>query len=159
MIDGEEVARQTINHEIAPQSWVADKMERESPQDFWKDFIGRAPPPLSDIVITEHRPFWEDYPDKTTSFLNPTKHPAKCVLDMKDEENRKPGAGKSATQCLRDISEKNQARKRRRQARQNRLPQIQEMIPRDPGYLPTGNVYLRPVVAADAKGIQVSRAS
>ncbi|KAF2442689.1 hypothetical protein P171DRAFT_486674 [Karstenula rhodostoma CBS 690.94] len=154
LIDGEEVAQQTINHEIAPRSWVATKIEGDAPQVFWQAFADRAPSPISDIDITEHRPFWEEYLDGTTDFLNPMQHPAKSVLDMNDEENSKQGPGKSATQHLRDIFERNQARKRRHQTKKFKQPQIQELPPRHPGYRPTSNVYLRPVVAADAKGIQ-----
>jgi hypothetical protein len=85
------------------------------------------------------------------------QHPAKSGLDPDDEENCKPGAGKSATQHLRDIDEKNQARKKRRMARQNRERPMQELPPRDSGYRPTSNVYFRPVNAADARSIRVSR--
>ncbi|OAG03823.1 uncharacterized protein CC84DRAFT_1260897 [Paraphaeosphaeria sporulosa] len=156
LIDGEEVAQQTINYEIVPRSWIATKIEGDPPQDFWKAFAHRAPAPLSDIDITEHRPFWDDYLDNTTNFLNPMQHPAKAELDMNDEENHKQAAGQSATQYLRHIHEKNQIRKRRHQAKlaKKNQNQNQELPPRDPGYRPISNIYLRPVVAADAKGIQ-----
>ncbi|KAL5407787.1 hypothetical protein PMIN04_011622 [Paraphaeosphaeria minitans] len=156
LIDGKEVAQQTINHEIVPRSWIATYVDTAPLETFWKGFPERAPAPLSNIEITEHRPFWDEYIDSTTNFLNPMKHPAKSELDMNDEENRKQGAAQSATQYLRHIDEKVQSRKRRHQAKLARKPQvqIQELPPREPGYLPTSNIYLRPVVAADAKGIQ-----
>jgi hypothetical protein len=160
LIDGQVVAQQTLNQEIAPRSWVPAKIEGDAPQSFWKVFADRAPSPLSDIDITEHRPFWEEYPkDSIASFLNPMQHPAKSMLDLNDEDNCKPGAGKSAMQYLRDIAEKTQARKARHMARRNRERPRQELPPHDPGYRPKCNVYFRPVNAADAKSIQVSRAN
>ncbi|KAL1598777.1 hypothetical protein SLS60_007919 [Paraconiothyrium brasiliense] len=155
LIDGVITAQQTINKEIAPRSWIPTKIEGDAPQSFWHAFPTRAPSPLSDIDITENRPFWEEYSkDNTESFLNPLQHPDKPELDFNDAENSKPGARKSATQHIRAVDEKNQARKRRRLAKQNRERPMQEQLPRDPGYRPTSNVYLRPVIAADAKGIQ-----
>ena len=159
MIDGMKVAQQTINKEIAPRSWIPTQIEGDAPQSFWQDLPARAPSPLSDIDLAEHHPFWEEYPkDSTDSFLNSIQHPAKSALDLNDEENCKPGAGKSATQHLRDVAEKKEARNRRRFERLNRVHQVQqqEQPPRHPGYRPTSNVYFRPVIAADAKGIQVS---
>ncbi|KAF1965489.1 hypothetical protein BU23DRAFT_545965 [Bimuria novae-zelandiae CBS 107.79] len=142
------------HEEIAPRTWIPTRIEGDAPQLFWQALPSRAPPPLSDIDISEYRPFWEEY-TQDSDFLNPLQHPAKSVLDMEDEENARPGAGRSLEQNLRNIAQKKTAHNRRRKQKQNRPIAMQELPPPShPGYRPLANVYFRPVVPADATSIQ-----
>lgn len=120
-------------------------------------FPNRAPTALSDIDISERTPYWEQYLDDS-DFLKPPQQPEYSILDPNDEENRKPGASKSTEQNLDTIANKTLAREKRRKQKLNRPIVISEPLPCAPGYRPTSNVYFRPVVAADAQGIQVSTA-
>ncbi|KAJ4288552.1 hypothetical protein N0V90_011789 [Kalmusia sp. IMI 367209] len=157
-IDDKVVAVKTINKEIAPRSWIPSKIEGDAPQHFWRAFPDRAPTALSNIDITENRPYWEEYPnDGNSGFINPPEQPLVVGLDPEDEDNRHPGVGKSATEYLIEIAQKKQARNRRHEHRRNR-PDSAANFPQQPmtfvGYRPTTNVYFRPVKAADAKGIR-----
>lgn len=143
------------NNELAPRTWVPAKIEGVPPQSFWEALPHRAPAALSDIDISERTPYWEEYLDDS-EFLRPPQQPQDSILDPKDEENRKPGASKSAEQNLNTIANKNLAREKRRKQKLNRPIVISEPLPCAPGYRPTSNVYFRPVVATDAQGIQVS---
>lgn len=145
------------NNELAPRAWIPAKIEGVTPQSFWKVFPDRAPTALSDIDISERTPYWEQYLDDS-DFLKPPQQPENSILDPNDEENRKPGASKSTEQNLNTIANKNLAREKRRKQKLNRPIVISEPLPCAPGYRPTSNVYFRPVVAADAQGIQVRTA-
>lgn len=139
--------------ELAPRNWIPSSIEGDAPQPFWHAFLDRAPAPLSDIDMSEYRPYWEDYQPHTV-FLKPLQHPEESILDMNDDENTKPGVSQTTEQTLETIASKKFAREQRRQKRLNRPITMPEFTPR-PGYRPTSNVYFRPVVPADAKGIQV----
>lgn len=161
MINGEKMAPQTINKEIVPRSWIPTKIEGNAPQAFWQEYPNRAPSPLSNIDMSEHRPFWEEYSrGSSNNFLNPIQHPATSLLDPSDPENSKPGVGKSATQHLLEITQKREARNRRQWNKRNKARMVQQQQPPppppNPGYRPISNVSFRPAVPADVKGIQVS---
>lgn len=156
--DGEVVADRYITKELAPRSWVPVQIEGDAPQQFWRALPSRAPPPLSDIDLTESRPFWEAYPGEGNScFLQPHQVP-EAKIDEADEENQMAGVKLNATQMLYRIEREKQNKQRKAHLRQNRpippspLPVVQ--MP-DRRIQTDVNVYLRPVVAADTKGIRV----
>ena len=162
-IDDKVVAVKTINMEIAPRSWIPLKIEGDAPQHFWRAFPDRAPAALSNIDITENRPYWEEYPkDSKGLFINPPEHPLVAGLDPEDVDNRHPGVGKTATEYLLEIAQKKQARNRRHEHKRNRADAVVNVLQQPmvfAGYRPSTNAYFRPVKPADAEGIRVSNLS
>jgi hypothetical protein len=155
VVDGVVVADQVITKELAPRTWVPVKIEGDAPQQFWRALSSRAPPALSDVDLNEQEPYWSAYPKDTKScFLTPPEAP-KAILDPDDVENNHPKALLSAAEALRLIKQKKQSRVRKIEERRSRPIAPVEYEP-PPRLQPLANIYLRPVIAADAAGLRVS---
>jgi hypothetical protein len=163
--DEEEVVLEEIpTKEIVPRTWVPTRIEGEAPHHFWRALPSRAPPAFSDVDLTERSPFWAAYStDPTDCFLAASEQPV-AIMDLDDRENNHPKSGLSCTEFLALRNERlaMQARKvkkpRKVEERPSRLNSTRASLvkPPVPRLNPTANIYLRPVVAADAEGIRVS---
>lgn len=158
VVEGKSVGDKVTTKEFAPRFWIPVQIEGQAPQQFWRGFPLRAPPALSDVDLSEHRPYWESYPEDSHSFfLTPLDAPS-TSMDENDEGNRHPGAKISAADVIRKHEHEKQKRIRKMEERRSRPLPPSPFSPFqvvDHGLRPEANVYFRPVIANDAKGIQV----
>lgn len=145
--------------ELAPRYWTSVQAEGKPVREFWKDFHYRAPRALTDVDISATVPWWEQYEDKTSSFLNAPVAP-ETRIDQTDIDNRThPLVLASASDRVQDMLERKAHNYRRTLARRNRpLPEPLFLIPQveDRRIRPTTNVYIRPIAPADIRGITVN---
>ncbi|KAF2793707.1 hypothetical protein K505DRAFT_375151 [Melanomma pulvis-pyrius CBS 109.77] len=144
------------NGELVPRSWIPTQIENGSPQEFWRDFPSRAPAPLSDVDLTELKPFWELYPNGTSSYLPPLEVPV-AQIDRSEEDNCLPGTKLTSEKAVKKKEEAANARYRRIMEKRNR-PTNHTLLrhapePPDLSLKPTANIYLRPVQPADVPQI------
>ncbi|KAF2683761.1 hypothetical protein K458DRAFT_368159 [Lentithecium fluviatile CBS 122367] len=143
-----------ITKDLVPRTWVPLKIEGDSPQQFWRALPSRAPPALSDIDLSEREPYWHGYPEDTNScFLAPPEVPT-ALLDPEDGENKKPKAAMSCNGALEFIKHKRTKREQKAEQRRSRPVPSGPVRPLIPQLQPTANIYLRPVMPADAPGIR-----
>lgn len=135
--------------EVAPASWIPIHIEGDSPQQFWRTFPSRAPVALSDVDLTETRPWWVEYPEDNNELCMLAQiNVPEARLDSGDQNNRHPGVGVSAEEAVNRRQTAHLERIRRTLERRNRpsnnIPQIAGAGPK-----PKANIYLRPVCSAD----------
>ena len=142
-----------INSDMAPRLWVPTQIEGDAPQDFWRTFPSRDPAPLSDVDLTDLKPWWENYRDGTTSYMSPVEVPL-AKVDTAEEVNQQPGVTRTSNLAVRKMNEISEERTRRIIAKRNRPVKVIP-IPEGPdmSLKPTANIYLRPVQPADISGI------
>jgi hypothetical protein len=145
--------------EIVPKYWVVPTIEQDSTGEFWKKFVQRAPPSLSDVDIFADPPFWERFADPDSCFIEGLTVPDARV-DPNDPDNYAAGADLlvSAEKRIERIMEQRFNAHRRHLAKQKRpLRETVTTAPQLPDrrIQPTTNIYIRPVHPADVRGIMV----
>lgn len=63
-----------VTGDIAPHHWVPTNIEGDSPQQFWRTYLSRAPVPHDEGDLDE-QPWWEKYKARNSCFLVPLKVP------------------------------------------------------------------------------------
>ncbi|KAG9191544.1 hypothetical protein G6011_10278 [Alternaria panax] len=167
----------TEGKELAPRYWLEVKIGGESLREVWKGLINpeKEPKPLDENDVVDYLPWWELYEDvvyteiidddegqdqriitHATSYLRALDGPDARV-NFDDSEC--PSASWMLASADEKVQEKNKRAaeknrklmaKRSRPVPESRLP-IQQMA--DRRLHPEANIYIRPVKAADVKGI------
>ncbi|KAH8731648.1 hypothetical protein GQ44DRAFT_755720 [Phaeosphaeriaceae sp. PMI808] len=151
------VAEDSNCKEVVPRYWITPRVGHESTAEFWRQFAGRAPAPLSDIDIEADPPFWERMEDETSHFINALKVPDARV-DPEDAGSTLNGIDLLVSAAVRveGILERRRKAILRKTAKQSRVvPERVYPVPQvdDNRIRPTSNIYLRPVQPADVVGI------
>jgi len=158
IVEGVAMADKVVTKDLVPRTWVPVKIEGDAPQQFWRAFPSRAPPALSDVDLSEREPYWCAYPEDTKSCFLAAPEAPTAPMDPDDAENNHPKASMSASDALAFISQKKAKRTRKFEEKKSRPIPPGPVYHGPPKLNPTANIYLRPVNAADAAGIQVSSA-
>jgi hypothetical protein len=137
-----------LGGDIALRQWIPTQIDGESPQQFWRTYPAQAPPPQSDIDLTESRPWWEDFHGEEHCQLLKLDVP-EAPLDLNDPENHLPGRSTTANEALRRKAYAEKKRFDRRMEKRNGAinqapPEL--VIPHNT-LKPVANIYLRPVMA------------
>jgi hypothetical protein len=139
----------TKGGDIALQQWIPIQIDGESPQQFWRSYPAQAPPPQSDIDLTESRPWWEEFTGQDHCQL-PKLNVPNSPLDPSEADNRLPGRSMTANEAIRRKAyaekKKHDRQMEKRHGALNQTPP--ELVMPDTTLKPTANIYLRPVVAA-----------
>jgi L-amino acid N-acyltransferase YncA len=156
------------NSEIAPKSWITEKIENQTLQSFWESLPHIVPEPV-DSDDVQGKPFWLRY-QHSSAFLQPLEHLTALCEPVSDQG---PSAGRNAlrlwirskrqtadtaTQEYRD-KENNNAKEERRQRRiEKRIRRDQlnapKIAPPPNPHRPKVNIYLRPInISTDVKGV------
>jgi hypothetical protein len=136
--------------EVAPPSWIPVQIEGDSPQQFWRTFPSRAPDALSDIDLTESRPWWDEYPeDNNELYMLARVHVPESRLDPEDGHNKFPGVGVSAEEAVNRRQAAHLERIRRTLEKRSRPVSCNRAPIPATNLKPTANIYLRPVCPTD----------
>lgn len=150
--------------DLVPPYWAEVRVEDMTLRDLWKEMPNRSPDTLSDIDVHEHPPWWDRFDAPGTCFVNPLLVPDASV-DVDDHENYPPSIGvnaamASANEKVEAVRQSRIRKEQRRLARQNRpvtAPILHMGVTVDRRLKSDLNMYIRPVQAADTKGITVSQ--
>jgi L-amino acid N-acyltransferase YncA len=148
-------AKGVENGEVAPKEWIANNIENQTLQSFWKSLMQTVLSPVDESDL-QGAPFWQRYNDNTT-ILQPLKHEeAKCE-PVEDDVSReyflyKTGQTQTAELAIKKHNEKVNAKEReeinnRRMIKERctaEKARFQEPPPPNP-LRPAANFYLRPL--------------
>lgn len=151
-----------VTKDLVPRYWLHDSIDNDSPRVFWEQLPHRTPAALSDVDIMEDPPYWERWEDdyQTHCFMDALAVP-EATINRDDSENEleSPFALLCTNDRLQRIKDIKDSKARREHARRNRpIPVSTQVMPQMPDRRlePKANIYLRPVQAADVRGIMVS---
>jgi hypothetical protein len=162
LVGKDKLGRNTfLTKNVVPRYWLHDTIDSLAPRKFWNELLDRSPAPLTDVDIFEHPPYWERWEDDLEDcYMLPLPVPEDAVNVDDPENEHHPHAMISTADRIQKIAAFNEARRRKKEAKQNRpLPiTVYEEVESPNMLSPRANVYLRPVqlTTSDVRGIMVS---
>jgi hypothetical protein len=159
-----------ICKELAPRYWMDAKVENSPMREYWKSFFTAEPKPLEECNIMENPPWWERYEDMVYEDEDEHTKNLSCYLtglvvpearvNLTDPDHPTlPIHLASAEEKVVTMKRRADEKYRRTMAKRNRpVPESKFPMPQiaDRSLKPTANIYIRPVQAADVRGIAVS---
>jgi hypothetical protein len=163
-------AEDGVCKELAPRYWMDAKVDKETLREYWKHFLDAEPKPQEDCDLNENPPWWEMYEDivyededdgtkKLSCYLNGLVVPEARVNFNDPDYPSQPIHLASADEKVENKRRRSEEKYRRTMAKRNR-PVAESNFPippiEDRRLKPAANIYIRPVQAADVRGIAVS---
>ncbi|KAF2749387.1 hypothetical protein M011DRAFT_439842 [Sporormia fimetaria CBS 119925] len=140
--------------DIVPHWWLPDRIEGESPQQFWRSNLSSSPGPVDANDLVDSSPWWETYVSKDGLVYVGTMQVPDAFLDRGDPENHESGV--ISTSALRVSRERKRKQLRAEQIEKKRSTAYAPIHPPPPEaetLKPAANIFLRPATDGDIHAI------